>query len=149
VGVAGQRCPPDQPFQQWSHLCRDAFLVCPRHERASCALSHRAAPITPSRCPPLQAQCGGQAVALRDGSVVACLDVAGSRGLAPELVALQPLAVTPDYQHSFLLTGSHIGGSHDEVFCRHKGALCCAEPRMQCAARCLARRRRVARVLLH
>lgn len=62
---------------------------------------------------------------MRDGQVLACLDLgsgAMASGVAPQLVGVQPLAVTPSWDDSFLVTGYGVGGSHDELFARHRGA---------------------------
>lgn len=57
-----------------------------------------------------------------NGEPLTCLDLVTGSRLAPQLIAVQPLAVTPGYQESFILRGRGIAGSHDEVFCRHRGA---------------------------
>lgn len=82
-------------------------------------------PATPCAWPCPQAQCGEEALVVRDGQVLACLDLGSGAmpsAVAPRLVGVQPLAVTPSWDESFLVTGYGVGDSHDELFARHRGA---------------------------
>jgi hypothetical protein len=55
-----------------------------------------------------------------DGRCLARLDL-GEAGAAPRIASVRPLAVTPDYHGPVLVTGTHVGGPGDTIFCRSGG----------------------------
>jgi hypothetical protein len=52
------------------------------------------------------------------------LDLASSGEAVPEISSVRPLAVTPSYQGPILVTGRHVGGEGDTVYCRNGGECC-------------------------
>lgn len=68
------------------------------------------------------AQSGRQAVVVdASGRRVMQLDLASSGEAVPEISSVRPLAVTPSYQGPILVTGRHVGGEGDTVYCRNGG----------------------------
>ena len=66
-------------------------------------------------------QCGRDAV-LFEGHEQVLRVVNAAERRVPQLHSLRPLAVPTGYSGQLLLTGRHIGGSGDGIFCRRNGA---------------------------
>lgn len=70
----------------------------------------------------LQVQLGGEAALLRAGRVRHVLSLPASRGVAPHVVSVLPIAVEAGADFELTVTGSNIADEDAQLLCRQDGA---------------------------